>query len=328
MSAENREAKGLRASPQIIAQWREEVGAVVGSKKITFEGKSGGVQGADIQLQVRGDNLETLQGAIAHIRDVISGFEGTQELEDDLNLGKLEVQLSLRDDARELGLTTQDIAQQVRHALFGFEIQELQGEDEEIQVRVLLPEASRRTISDLASLRIAAPMAVVFPCRRIAHMKTSRGFATLARVDGKRAFTIKAEVDPNGPNSVNEIDLGLAEQLADLEHKFPGVSVTFEGNRKETAESLGSLMIGFPVAIFLIYVIIAILFRSYVQPLIVMLAIPYAFIGAIVGHWITGYPFTILSMIGGGCPGGDCGERLPDSCRFHQQGTSTRSIRL
>ncbi len=299
ISAENRENMGLRASPSILADWREAVAGIAGAKKITFEAKSGGIQGSDIQIQVRGDNLVQLRRAIDHIETVVSSYAGVEELEDDLNLGKLEVQLTLRDDARELGLTTQDIALQIRHALFGFEIQELQGENEEVKVRVLLPEDSRRSIGDLAAIRIETPQGGRVPLQEVAHMKTSRGYATLARVDGKRAFTVKAQVDTEKGGDTTKINAGLEKDFANISSMFPGVSLAFEGNKKQTAESLGSLKIGFIVALFLIYVIIAILFRSYGQPLIVMLAIPYAFVGAVVGHWITGYPFTILSMIGG-----------------------------
>ncbi|MFT7618132.1 MAG: HAE1 family hydrophobic/amphiphilic exporter-1 [Planctomycetota bacterium] len=298
VSAEKREEDGLRASEPILAEWRKKVANIPGAKKIVFEAKSGGVQGSDIEIRVRGDDLFQLKRAMDHIQSTVSSYEGVEELEDDLNLGKLEVQLSLRDDARELGLTTQDIASQVRFALFGFEIQELQGENEEVKVRVLLPEDSRRTIGDLASLRIETPSRGRVPLQEVAHMKTARSFATLARVDGKRAFTFQAQVDATRGNT-SKINSGLEKDFANISRQFPGVSLTFEGNKKQTAESLGSLKIGFVVALLLIYIIIAILFRSYSQPFIVMLAIPYAFIGAIVGHWITGYPFTILSMIGG-----------------------------
>ncbi|MCA9322882.1 MAG: efflux RND transporter permease subunit, partial [Planctomycetes bacterium] len=171
--------------------------------------------------------------------------------------------------------------------------------DEEVRVRVLLPEESRRTVGDLARLRIVTPSGRRVPLEEVAELRTARGYSTLARVDGKRVFTVTAEVDQSRANVREITDAINAEIDQDFAAAHPGVSVTFEGRKKELNDSLGSLLVGFPVALFLIYSIIAILFRSYFQPLVVMAAIPYSILGAIVGHLITGYPFTLLSLIGG-----------------------------
>jgi multidrug efflux pump subunit AcrB len=124
-----------------------------------------------------------------------------------------------------------------------------------------------------------------------------RGYASLSRVDGKRSATIKAEVDERLAN-VNDVTEAVRRDLADLGERFPGASLSYEGRRKETSESMGSLQFLFPLALLFIYSIIAVLFRSYLQPFLVMAAIPFALGGAIVGHAVMGFPFTILSMIG------------------------------
>ncbi|MHC4860755.1 MAG: efflux RND transporter permease subunit, partial [Planctomycetota bacterium] len=234
---------------------------------------------------------------VDHVSALLATFNGVSEIEDDLSEGKLEVQLTLRDSARSLGLTTRGLALQIRHALYGFEAQDLQGEEEEVTVRAVLPEAARRDIGDLGRLRIATPGGGRVPLEEVADFRTARGYAQLARVDGKRAITVTAEVDQDVANTA-EITESLTDKLADIGVRFPGVSLSFEGAKKETSESLGSLRTGFPVALLLIYALIAVLFRSYFQPVIVMAAIPYAFVGAILGHLVMGYPFTILSMIG------------------------------
>ncbi|MEN8148317.1 MAG: efflux RND transporter permease subunit [Planctomycetota bacterium] len=295
--AEDREERKLRTSKELVSALREATENIPGVSKLAIRSRGGGPQGRDIEIRVRADDLDTLRGAVAHVRTLLAAFDGVYEMEDDLTEGKLEVRLELRDAARSLGLTTRGLALQIRHALHGFEAQDLQGEDEEITVRALLPLSARREIADLGRLRIATPTGDRVPLEEVATFTTERGYAALARVDGKRAITITAEVDEERGNTA-EISDTLAKQVADIDARFPGTTVTFEGAKKETAESIGSLKIGFPVALLLIYSLIAVLFRSYFQPLIVMAAIPYALVGAIFGHLIMGYPFTLLSMIG------------------------------
>jgi len=297
VSAEEREERELRTSKEIVSSLREATENIPGVSRLSIRSRGGGPQGRDIEIRVRADDLDTLRGAVARVRTLLAGFDGVYEIEDDLTEGKLEVRLELRDTARSLGLTTRDLALQIRHALYGFEAQDLQGEDEEITVRAVLPLSARKNIADLGRLRIATPSGDRVPLEEVASFTTARGYAALARVDGKRAITITAEVDEERGNT-SEISDELDKQVADIDDRFPGTTVTFEGAKKETAESIGSLKIGFPVALLLIYSLIAILFRSYFQPFIVMAAIPYALVGAIFGHLFMGYPFTILSMIG------------------------------
>lgn len=296
--ADEREKEGLRTCDEIVQEMRRKTAAIAGLKKLSFIVRSGGMTSADIEILVRGKDLAVVSSAVAFIRQNIQSYQGVTAVEDDLALGKSEVRFRLRDSARSLGLTTQDLALQVRHALFGFEAQKLQGEDEEITVRVLLPKKARENLSDLSRLRIATPSGARVPLEEVAQLSTDRGYASLSRVDGKRAVMVRAQVDEAVAN-VSEITEDLSRRLAGTESRFPGVSLSFEGRKKETMESLGSLAVSFPVALLLIYSIIAILFRSYVQPLIVMLAIPYSMVGAIIGHILMGYPLTFLSLIGG-----------------------------
>jgi multidrug efflux pump subunit AcrB len=164
-------------------------------------------------------------------------------------------------------------------------------------VRVLLPESERRRIEDLARLRIATPAGGRVPLEEVADLSTSRGYSTLLRVDGRRAFNVFASVDPDVAN-VEDITNDLDTALGDLDERFPGVAHSFEGAKQDTRESLAGLRIGFLVAISGIYMIVAVLFRSYVQPLLVMVAIPISFIGVVYGHLAMGYPLTLLSLIG------------------------------
>ncbi|MDJ0523689.1 MAG: efflux RND transporter permease subunit [Planctomycetota bacterium] len=297
VAADVRERKGQRKSQAILTELRQETSDLPGVRRLSFAGRSGGPGGPDIMLRLRGDDLDVLQQALVHAREHIATYDGIEEMYDDLELGKLEARMQLRDDARLLGITTRDVALQLRHALFGFEVQDLQIGDDEVTVRVLLPESERRTLEDLGRLRIGLPDGSRVPLSEAATFDMDRGYASLMRVDGKRAATITAQVDDEIANSA-QITKEIGEYLADIGTKFPGVTTSFEGRRKETSESMGSLKYLFPIALLLIYSIIAMLFRSYVQPIIVMSIIPFAVIGAVLGHLIMGFPITILSMIG------------------------------
>ena len=297
LPADEREAKGLRKSQEVLTELRKETADLPGVRRLSFTARSGGPGGADLEIRVRGDDLDQLQRAVVWVRGKVRQFDGIEEMFDDLELGKLEARMRLREDARLLGLTSRDVAMQLRHALFGFEVQDLQIGDDEVTVRVVLPTSERRSLADLGRLRIGLPGGGRVPLEEAATFTTERGYASLARVDGKRAATIKAEVDDTKAN-VAQLTVDIKKATADIGKRFPGVSLTFEGARKQTNESMGSLRYLFPIALLVIYVIIAVIFRSYIQPVIVMSIIPFALIGAILGHVVMDFPVTLLSMLG------------------------------
>ena len=295
--SETRERKGGRKSRDVVAQLRAGTATIPGVQRLRIEARSGGAQGPDLQVRVRGDDLDTVAAAVRHVRDAIAALEGTEEIRDDLQPGKREVRLTVGPGTAALGLTTRALALETRHALFGAEAQRLQTEDDEVMVRVVLPEAARRDLRDLGLLRISTPSGGRVPLEEVGRIDSGRGYASLRRVDGKRAVTVEADVDETRAN-VAEVTRRLATDLAGIGTRFPGVSIAFEGRQKETVESLGSLAISTPLACFGIYALIAMVFRSYVQPLIVMTAIPFGLVGAVAGHLVMGYPFTLLSLIG------------------------------
>ena len=295
--ADERELAGLRSSTAIISEMRAKTLAISGVDRLSFRAESGANRGSDIEVRVRNEDLQTASLAADHVRDLLLSYDGISEIEKDLREGKLEARLSLLDTARPLGLTTQGLAHHLRNAVFGYEAQELQEEEDEIKVRVLLPEAARSELKDLGRLRVSSPGGGRIPLQEIATLFTERGFSVLHRVDGKRAVTVRAEVDESRAN-VAEVTADLGRRLEDLGQRFPGTSVSFEGQKKETRESMGSLLVGFPVALIAIFALIAVLFKSYTQPVIVMAIIPYSLVGAVLGHFLMGYPLTLLSMIG------------------------------
>lgn len=298
IAADERQDRGMNSSAFLIERWREKTKGIVGVDKLSFRAENGSARGADVEVRITANDHQVASAAADEVKELLQTYRGVSEVEKDLRDGKLEVRLRLRDSARSVGLTTADLALQVRNAVFGFEAQELQEENEEMKVRILLPEAARRSLADLGRLRIATPSGGRVPLDEVADLSVERGYAALARVDGKRAVTVIAQVDDN-VTTTQAVTADLAARIADLEQRHPGLKVTFEGQQKQLRESLGSLAIGFPLALIAMYALIAIIFRSYVQPLIVMTVIPFSLIGAIAGHMLLGYPFTLLSMIGG-----------------------------
>jgi len=297
LDAEKRQARGLRLTRAVADEMRRTTQDITGVRSLRFTPRGGGPAGADIEVRLRGEDLDAVGRATHHVADRIAAYKGVTEINDDLAEGKLELRYRLLPSAHTLGLTTRDIAQQVRHALFGFEVQDLQEEDEEVTVRVLLPESERKSIDDLGRLRVATPGGARVPLGEVAGLETARGFASLSRVDAKRAFTVQATVDPDQANA-GELTARLGEDLADLSRRFPGVTWSFEGQKAESAESFSGVFTGFQFALLGIYAIVAIVFRSYFQPLLVMAAIPISLLGVMYGHLLMGKNISLLSTIG------------------------------
>ncbi len=295
--ADQRELQGLRTSQQVAAEVQRQCGDLPGLKRLSVVTHSGGPAGPEIEIRVKGHDLDVLRRAVAYVRNEVASYRGVTEVEDDLKLGKLEARLRLRPAARALGLTTLSAASLVRNALYGFEAQEIQREREELKVRVILPQELRRSFSDLGRILVPTPRGDRVPLEEVVSISTGRGYATLAHVNGERSVTVSAEVDDTQGNAA-EITASLQKRLADIGRRFPGVSVEFVGQNKETAEAFSSLKIGFPAALLGIYAIIAVVFRSYFQPIIVLVAVPFGLVGAVVGHLVMGYPYTMLSLIG------------------------------
>lgn len=299
MTADEREREGLASSTFIIEQLRTLSANITGVDKLSFRAEAGSPQGAAIEIRVRGDDLERANDAADHVQSVLARYAGVHEIEKDLREGKVEAHLSVRSVARALGVTTFGLASELRNGVFGYEAQELQESDDEVKVRVMLPESARRRLSDLELLRVSTPAGGRIPFSEAADVSTARGYASLSRADGKRAVTVTAEVDETSGANVQDITMSVGAALAHISNDYPGTTIEFAGRQQETQESVGSLFRGFPVALLLIYALIAMLFGSYFQPVLVMMVIPFAFIGAILGHLVMGFPFTLLSVIGG-----------------------------
>ena len=197
-----------------------------------------------------------------------------------------------------MGLSQSDLARQVRQAFFGEEAQRIQRNRDDIKVMIRYPEENRQSIRNLYDLRIRTPGGEEVPIKQIATIEKGVGYAAIRRVDGRRSVNITADVDTQKVQSNAIINRLKNGELPDLLSKYPGIQYGFEGDRQEQEVALSSMLRSYLVAMVIIYALLAIPFGSYLQPLIVMCAIPFGLIGAVAGHLIMGMDLTILSMFG------------------------------
>jgi multidrug efflux pump subunit AcrB len=284
-------------SAEVADLWRQRVGAVAGAEELTFTSSLFSA-GSPVYVQFSGADPQRLEKIAARLKAVLGEYPGVQDVADTYRSGKEEIELDVTPEAQAAGLTLADVARQTRQAFYGEEAQRIQRGRDEVKVMVRFPESERRDLGDLESLRFRAPGGVEIPFSTAVRASLSRGPASIQRVDRQRVLAVTADVDPAKANA-NEILADLrANVLPGLLADYPGVRYTFEGEQQEQRDTLGGLARGFAFALLAIYVLLAIPFRSYAQPLIVMSAIPFGFIGAVLGHLLMGIHLTVLSMFG------------------------------
>ena len=284
-------------SKQIADRWRAAVGDISGVSEIGFSADMFSA-GQPINIRLSGSDLKTLQAAAAELKERLAAYPGVQDIADSFQLGKREWVIRIRPEAEPLGLTQADLAQQIRQAFYGEEAQRIQRNRDDVRVMVRYPAAGRRSPEDVRRMRIRLADGREVPFSEVATVKTGRGYSSIRRVDGRRSVNITADIDSTKAEP-NKVVASLRQKdLPELAAAHPGVFARFQGAREEQEETLASLARAYMVAMVMIYALLAIPFRSYVQPFIVMCAIPFGLIGAVLGHLIMGMELTILSMFG------------------------------
>ncbi len=286
-----------RSSDEVIAELRGKTAGIPGVNSLRYRAMQGGPAGAEIEIEVTGKRMDDILAAVEVLKRKLMRYQGVYDLADDYEEGSPELQLALLDSARPLGLTTRSLATEVRGAFYGLEARTLQRGREDVDIRIRFPEQRRKHIHELESMRIVTPTGASVPFCEVARLVETRGTAAIRRVDQRRAVTVSADVDQQ-QNNAETIIADLRPTVAELERGHPGLRIVFAGNKRETVKSLGSLRRDFFIALVVIYFMLAGLFRSYVQPLVVLTAVPFGLNGAVAGHLVMGYPLTILSMIG------------------------------
>ena len=277
--------------------WRKKVGEIPGVESLTFTTNLVRM-GANIDVELQHVDYRILEAAAEDVKRYVAGYPGVTDIEDNFSRGKGEIKFTLTDEARTLGITEADFARQIRGAFFGREALRLQIGRNEVKVQVRYPQGDRRFMGTLTSMRIRTPMGGEIPIIRAAYFDRGRGYATITRNNRKRVVNVTATVDSKEGNA-GEINTEIREKLLPtLMATYDGLSYGFAGEEKEKQESLASLKEGFLLALFAIYALLAIPFRSYLQPVIIMCAIPFGMVGAIFGHLLMGYNLSMLSLFG------------------------------
>ena len=284
-------------SERVAARWRELVPEVPGAVRFQIS-TSLIATGADVDVSLRAQDLEDLQLASARVQAWLATREGVFEIGDSFDEGKTELALRIRKEAEAYGLGTADLARQVRQGFYGEEVQRVQRGRDDVRVMVRYPSDERRSLADLEAMRIRTPGGDEVPIATVADAELGRGYAAIQRTDRARSINVTARVqkDDHDPNLV--IAALDTEVLPALGREFEGLRWTFEGEREEQKKTFAGLGSGFVMALLAIYALMAIPFRSYLQPLIVMTAIPFGLIGAILGHALLGLPISVLSLCG------------------------------
>jgi len=285
------------STTELMNKWREKAGDIAGIKSLNFV-SSIMSSGNDVEIQLASSNSEELNDVVEKVKELLREYSGVSDIKDDLEEGKLELKFKLKPQSQILGLTLFDLAQQVRQGFYGDEVFRIQRGSNEIKVVVRYPEEERNSLNDIENMMIRTATGSEIPFTDVAEVELGRGYAAIKRLNRSRIISVTADIDENIANA-NDINKDLMIKVNNMLNKdHESVSVTKGGSQKEQQRSMGSLARGFLIALFVIYILLAIPFKSYTQPVIVMSAIPFGIVGAIIGHIIMGYSLSFISALG------------------------------
>ncbi len=287
-------------SQEITELWRAEAGEFPGCESLTFGSPEMGPGGTPIEFRLLGkrEHMPALEAAAEECKRKLAEYDGVVDIRDDSRPGKWEFQLKIKDKAQALGITLAQLSQTVRAAYYGEEAMRLQRGRHEVKLMVRYPRDERRNLASLQQIRVRTPDGREYPLTELAEINIVRGYAEINRIDQRRAIAILADI--------NSEDIKSSEVVSDLRQTFlpgllaryPQVSVLWEGQQEQTADSVQSMIRGLMVAILAMFVLLTVEFRSYLQPLIILSVIPFGIVGAIWGHGIMGMTITIFTMFG------------------------------
>lgn len=289
--------RSMRAK-EVIEIWRDSIGDIPGVDQITFEAERGPGGGRrDISVDLSHADIDVLERAAKAFTLEMEEFAYTRDVNDSYSKGKVQYDFELLPEGRALGLTPADIGSQLRGAFYGsLALRMLRGTNE-IEVRVKLPEEERKDVYNLEELVIRTPSGAEVPLLDVARIKQGEAFSRIDRRDGRRIVSVSMDVEPD--RAMGQVITAINEDvLPRLAGEYPGLTWSFEGSNAELREATSSLWGGFGLAMFVIYALLAVAFRRYIQPLIVMAAIPFGIIGAVIGHMILGFDLSLISFMG------------------------------
>ncbi len=285
-------------SAEFTNRWRDRVGDVSGVDRLSFDFNEGPSAGAKVSVQLEHSQTPPLEAAAARVASSLATYDGVFDVDDGFKVGKPQLDLELKPAAKGLGLTERDLAAQVRGAFFGAEASRQQRGRDELRVYVRLPREERDSVHAIENLLIRTPGGGEIPLHQAAWVRPGRSFTEILRVDGRRTVTVTADIDPTVTTG-NDIRAALARSiLPEVVADTPGLTFNFSGEQEAQAEAVSSLASSLMVAMLAMYALMAVAFRSYLQPLVVLSAVPFGMFGAVIGHLVMGYDLSFLSVFG------------------------------
>ena len=294
-SSENREDISTHL---VLNKWRDLIGEIPGVERLTFATLEGGPAGNPIEIQLSGQGFDQLKQAAAELEAEIATYPGTFDISNNFKPGKQEKKIRIKEGSRSIGVTMRDLARQLRQAFYGEEALRIQRDRDDVKVMVRYADKERHSLAGIEEMRIRTADGQEIPIEEVADIMPGRAYSVINRVDRKRTITVISDIDSAIANASVITGELKSNFLPALIERYPGIIYDFEGQEKRTRESLDSIKSGYLLAMMGIFLLLASQFRSYVQPVIIMMAIPFGLIGAIFGHLIMGLEFTIVSVFG------------------------------
>jgi len=278
--------------------WRKAVGEIPGLESLSFVYSTGPSAGGEIEIEVSHDDIDTLHAAAEELGKELARFKGIKDVDDGFALGKPQLNFNITPLARAMGVTALELGRQVRGSFYGSRAMRQQRGRDEIWIMARLPEEERRSEQYLHTLMIRTPAGGEIPLQEAVRMERGRAYTEIRRADGRRAVSVTADVIKGEANAGKVLAEVKREILPRLARRYPGVRFAFEGRQRDQREGLSALAVGFSVALLAIFSMLAVPLRSYLQPCIIMSAIPFGFVGAVVGHLLMGYDLSLVSVMG------------------------------
>ncbi len=287
----------LRTPEEIVALWREQTSPISDALELSYTAQAFSV-GDAVDIELRGYDFSSLESAAAEVRLALQQYPGVQDVTDSFRAGKQELRLELLPEARNLGLTLDDLGQQVRQAFYGYEAQRIQRGKDDIRVMVRFPEEERRSLGDLENMRIRTSQGIEVPFGTVARTSLQRGHTAITREGGQRVVHVISDVNRavNTPEAIlRAMDNSV---FPAVRGRYPSVEIELGGEAGESMEAMGGLLQLAALAMLVIYALLAIPLKSYLQPLVIMSVIPFGAVGAIFGHFLLGFDLVFFSILG------------------------------
>ena len=278
--------------------WRREVGNLPNVRKQNYYASTNAGGGAKINLSLYGEDPDQLSLASVELQEKLGEYNGVFDIYNSQGVGAREILISLKPYASQLDIKLGDVARQVRQAFYGEEVQRLQRGADTLKVMVRYPLEERRSIATLEEMHIRTANGQVVAIGEVADIRLGLGLTSIKRTDRKRTITITADVDASKTQSGTVIADVTDNFIPQLLEQYPGVGFGLGGASEEQSELISRMFVGLIAALFLIYGLLAVPLRSYVQPLVIMSVIPFGFIGAVVGHIVFDMTMSMLSVFG------------------------------